>query len=1024
MYSPLNQNGEGVMVAGSSGGNWMIRAYDVNGMLDSNVNGAPTGTGIITYNPGTTDEARGIFVGGDTIIAAGTAGGAPSGWRVRTWDLDTGTVGTTMQWNPAGGAEVRGMCWNDDWGGSMFIVGRTGAAGSRDWAIKRTTWDWSGWDTFESTAANSAYVWNPGGTEDEAVSCTAQGDQLFVAGTTGTGLNDDGRIKAFWDDGWSYNWFGTNSVVSFGTAGVDDNVYDIINDPWADNVVVAGQDPANGGQAILRRYDHDGDIDTSWGAGGVITWDQAVGTAESARTVFMDDSSNLFVGVQAGTNGGDGAIRRYDYHGDLTTALANGTIRVNWRGAWDRPSKVTANDLVKIGLGSDAGDILVDLESEDARLESRNTFNLTSKGTIRASTDSPLVSHNDMLLNGGFIANLGEVRLEHQDYRAELAVAPTVQLHDLSVIGGDKIVAFDETDPIRVNGQFYVRGVSCTQPAQLTTRTGGNAWDLDLTGGGTVDVQYAEIAWSNASAPVTATNSRNSGNNNPNWTIGGCGGTTTIAPSGLNVDFLYRSESSNPQPLLSWFVRNGGAVDRSDVEVYSSPRSNQAALWRFDGSGADAVGTWNLTPGGAATYPAGRFGTGVNLGSTGMDGGDLDLTGDFTVDGWVKTTLPTGDPWPDVIYKGNNAGTLINDRLGFNVGAGTFEAQSTGAGGTDIAIATTDIAEVADGTWHHVGMVMDNNRISLYVDGEVRDTETLDRTTVIDTVADGLAVGYELGGMLDDVRVSTVAYGVGDMTGFYRTGRRHQDLIWDADPTDTNGVAITGCGGGLPLGAAPCNNGARANIQFAGGDDKLRLDGARYWVRARMRTQSTATWSNWSDYDYWDTVQAMTASVTTGAEVALASGASMLPGQDALGTATFQVVTSNVHGYSAYVTGPSDTWAMSDGLTGATHEIPGRGTVGTPTAWAPGTAGFFGVSVLSATGGKDTSRWGAGTDTSNLNLLNWGWGGRATPMLLNTRSAYDPLAQDISMAIRANAPPTADPGTYTTTLVFTAVPNV
>jgi hypothetical protein len=1013
----IDEDGCKIVAVGSSAGNWMVRKYDGDGALDTTFNG----TGWRSDDFSGTDEARGVVFTGGSVAVAGTGAATPA-WKVRVYNSN-GTVSNTLTWAPAGGAEVRGFCRNDDWGGALYVVGRTGAAGSRDWAARRLTWDWSAWDTFNGAAT---WTWNPGGTEDEAIDCSAQGDFLFVAGTTGTGASDDIRVRAFYDDGTPYtDWAGGTGIVSINNAG-DDEVGSIINDRWADNIIVAGKNGATS-QATMWRYDADGEPDTTWGAGGVTGGTGIISWAdETASALFMDDSSNVYVGTRVASNGGDGAIRRYDYNGDLTTATAAGTTRVLMRNAWDGKSRLTAEDSFTVGNSADAGSTMLDLESYDGRVESKNLLTVQStRGQLRASSTRPLVSRNDMLLLGTFWPNLGEVRLESQTFRSELHVGTTTQLHNLSVVGGNKMVAFDEANRIRINGTFYARGTSCTDPIELKSVVGGNAWDLDLTGGGTVDVQYAQISDGNALSAVTATNSRDNGGNT-NWTISGCAGTAYLAPNGFQVDGLSHPVNSNTAPLLSWFNRVGSTADRADVEVYSSPPNNQVALWRLDGSGADAAGSWTLTPSAGSSWPTGKFSQAIDSSTTygGLNGGDLDLLGDFTIDGWVKTTLPGSYEWPDVVYKGNGTGTLVNYRIGFQKSANELQAELTVNGGASWAQVYVPASPVIDGNWHHIAMTYyNNNRLSLYIDGELAGADSTGTTAATDNVAAGVVLGYQLGGQLDDWRVTSEAAGPADIRGYYRTGRRHYDLIWDADPGNSAGYALTSCGTYGSTTAPPCGNNARANVTYGGSAGDLRLDGARYW--ARMRTRSTGLqWSNWSDYDYWDVDQSMTASVTTGTTVALGGGAATLPGTDVSGTATFQVTTTNVHGYTAYAYGPSDTWAMSDGLSGATHVIPGRGAVNSPTAWPAGTSGYFGLSVLAATGSKDTARWGTGTTATDYANLNWGWGGTSTGLMLNTRSAYDPAAQNIDLAVRANPPATADPGQYTTTLVLTAVPNV
>jgi hypothetical protein len=1008
----LNVDQCNVTVVGSSAGNWMLRQYASDGTLNWSR----------TWDGGGTDEARSIAWSQGNLFVAGS-GGATLGWRVREYDT-TGTFVQMQSFNNGGvQAEARAICNGDPWGGRLYVIGRVGVAGSRDWAVKALFGDGSGWDTFNGVAAGSAWTWNPGGTEDDATACSASSDFLFVGGTTGTGANDDIRVRAFWNDGTPLSsWAGGTGIRSINNAG-DDELWSILADRWADNITVAGRNGASG-QATLWRYDADGDLDTSWGTSGSIAWaDQA------ATALFMNDASELLVGTRLASNGGDGAIRRYDYAGDLTTAYAPGTLRVLMRNGPDGKGKLTVNDDFQVGASTDAAGAatLADLESYDTRVQSRNTLTVKlNSGKLRASSSQPLSSRNDLSIYGTFWPNTGDVRIENQSHRAELKVSPGTQFNNLSIVSGEKMVAFDEVDPIKVKGTFYVRGTSCAAPIQLKSVVGGNPWDLDLTGGGSVDVQWAEILDSNALSAVTATNSRNLGGNT-NWTIAGCGGSAFFAPNGMQVDGQFHPVSSNPAPLLSWFNRVGASTDRVDAEVYSSSPANQVALWRLDGTGADSAGTWTLTPNAGVTWPAGRFNQGASATSVspGLDGGDLDMLGDYTIDGWVKTTLPGAYDDPDIIYKGNGTGSLINSRIGFQKSTNQLQAEMTVNGGTDGATVVIDATPVLDGAWHHVASTYSNGRLSLYVDGELERSAWPQNSTSFtpDNVAAGVVLGYQLGGDLDDWRILNEAATPAEIRGFYRTGRRHFDLLWDADPGNSAGVAYTSCGNWGSFSAPPCGNNARSNITYGGPASDLRLDGARYWVRARTRSTGLQ-WSNWSDYDFWDVDQSMTAAVTSGATVALGGGGAQLPGADAVGTATFQVTTTNVHGYSAYVAGPSDAWAMSDGLAGANHQIPGFGTAGaTPGSWAAGAPGF-GVSVVSATAGKDTSRWGTGIDTSNLALLKWSWGSATSPLLLHARSAYDPAAQQVGIAVRANAPPATDPGQYTTTLVFTAVPNV
>ncbi|MCW2925334.1 MAG: Laminin sub domain 2 [Thermoleophilia bacterium] len=1010
-----------LMVVGASAGDWMLRMYDADGRP---VN-AFSGDGVDTWNPGGTDEARAVSYDGTEILVAGTGGATPA-WQLREWSRAGATTAHPAFTNGGVAANVTGMCRAGD---NVYVVGTVGAAGSRDWAAKRYDDGTSSWTTFNGIGAGSAWTWNPGGTEDAPAGCTTtDDDSLVIAGTTGPATNDDGRVRSFDLTGAPDLSYGVAGVASFAGTG-DDDVYAIAAAGAAEGgVIVAGRDTASGGTAVMRRFDPDGALDTSWGTTGVMSYDNGAGTDESARALATEGDGTLRAGVRVGTASGDVALRRYDYAGTLMTTTASSVVRVLVHNAWDGRSRITAGTSVDLGVGSAGDNVLLDLESYDTRLESKGTLIANIRGWIRASSTEPLISHNDMYLNGSFWANLGEVRMESREFRAELHYANNLHLSRVTVDAGEKQMTFENGKTLFVDDQLTLRGTSCTSPAFIAAGPSSAVYDIVVPTAADFTMQYVDLSYMRVNIPVTANSSR-SVTTNTNVTFASpCAGSANRAPNGLMVEGAYHNRQvTSPTFSMAMYNRMTSAVDRGDVEIVSSPLSNQLALWRFDGTLADSAGVQApLVPNSPAVYSsatAGRFANAAVISGThgGFDAGDLDLTGDFTIDGWVNTTLATADPAPDLIYKGNGTGSLINYRLGFERGTSEFVGELTTSGGNS-SIVSIPQSEVADGTWHHVGLVQHEGRIALYVDGRLRGTDANGGSTV-DVGTWSTTIGYKIGGSMDDWRISSVAYSPDEINGFYRTGRRHADVVWDADPADSTGVPLGFCGSVAPGTAPPCAAGVRSGFQYAGPAGSLNMDGARYWMRERVRTQAGSVWSNWSDYDWFDTAQTMTASVTSGPTVSL-GGPGALAGVDAVGTATFQATTTNAHGYTMYVSGPSDTWGMSDGIALANHTIPGRGTAGTPTSWPAGTAGFFGVSVLSATGGKDTTRWGAGTDTSNLGALNWGWGSRSTPLMLHTRAAFDPAAQQVQLAVRANPGALTDPGRYTTTLVLTAVPNV
>lgn len=1015
-----------LIVAGSASGEWHARRYDCDGALDTGFFGDGVFNTTEWNGTGTANEIRGMYYSNDTagaekFVLVGTESTATARWHVRTYDPFTWANSNNFTWNGGGlGAQVRATCTlnNSQWWG--FVVGSVGGAGSRDWAVRRILPDATGWDTINGGSA--AWTWNPGGSEDEATACDVGPERMIVGGTTGTGANDDIRVRAFINDndGYPDSTYGTSGVVSIGGAG-DDNLYAVTTEQYTSSAFIGGSDPTNGGRAFVSRIDEDGQLDASWGSGGTITWDQTAGE-ESVRAIDWSlengfSGQNLRVGVRDGRNAGDVAIREYDYDGDLQDAVGNGTVRVLVRSP-SQPRSINVLDDFTVGRSGDPGDVVLDLESHDPSVNVAGDFTNRIGNTISMSTSSALSIGNDSIFNGTIYANAGTVRFADQSFRSLVSVGAGVQFNNVSITDPDKIIAFETLDPIRVRGTFYVRGASCASTVKLESQSPPTQWTLNLSGGGVADVQYAHVMNANANPiAATATNSRDGGSNT-NFTAGGCASPALWAPSGMKVDGVRRARGvSSAAPVLDWFNRTGQDVDRGDVEVYTSPATGQLALWRFDSNGADASGNgYNVTATNGATYGAGRFAQSALLDDVDdwferTDPGAFSLQ-KFTVDGWINTTFPGTYNYPDFIYKGNGSGNRINYRIGYDRPTDEAYAEFTTNGGTFHSMMIAPEL-LADDSWHHVALSAGNGLAQLYVDGVVVGTTTYSGT--IDTnTAWNLELGHSIGGRMDDWSVSNVVRSADEIYGYYRTGAPHYQKVWDFDPTDVNGSALGGT----------YADDTRPSITYAGGAGSLRLDGARYWARARFRTTAGATppntWSNWSQWDWFETSQSMTVALVDGPLVSIGG---VLSGDDVTRATNVEVTTNNIHGWSASIQGPSDSWGMSDGLPGATHELPIVGTPATPVTWGAGIGGF-GVSVLSAAGGKDTARWGTGTLPNDFVNVKWATPVASNSMLLHTRNTFDPALQTLELGLRANAPIGTVPGRFSSTMIVTVIPNL
>jgi hypothetical protein len=195
-------------------------------------------------------------------------------------------------------------------------------------------------------------------------------------------------------------------------------------------------------------------------------------------------------------------------------------------------------------------------------------------------------------------------------------------------------------------------------------------------------------------------------------------------------------------------------------------------------------------------------------------------------------------------------------------------------------------------------------------------------------------------------------------------------------------------------------------------------NGTYYWcAQAVDQAGNLSPWSPTRQL----VIGAATMSLSVVSTTATIAPALLSVGMDGSAATTLQAWTNNATGYTLAATDTSDTVGMTQ--PPAIDTLPDwTGTNATPTSWAPGTPGYFGLSVLTATGGKDTARWGLGTlpaEYSNLKYV----GLRTTATQLYVRPTYSAATDTIQTAYRADFSGGELAGTYNTTITYTATAN-
>jgi YD repeat-containing protein len=206
--------------------------------------------------------------------------------------------------------------------------------------------------------------------------------------------------------------------------------------------------------------------------------------------------------------------------------------------------------------------------------------------------------------------------------------------------------------------------------------------------------------------------------------------------------------------------------------------SSTVAYWPLDelaGSAGDKKGSFTLTPAGGVDFGAAGGITegrpGVRLDGTGTlsrASNVTALTDNYSADAWIKSDAP---PAADAQLFRNGDATN-----GWGLGvdtSGQLVAQYE-TGGVSTTLATTKV--VADGVWHHVGLVRSGGTSTAYVDGVAYSLTNA--TTAPGTPGAAFTIGREtpstgsfFTGEVDEVAIYSAVLGLVTIGDHYADGR-------------------------------------------------------------------------------------------------------------------------------------------------------------------------------------------------------------------------------------------------------------
>jgi uncharacterized delta-60 repeat protein len=259
--------------------------------------------------------------------------------------------------------------------GKIVVVGSTDSGGGTNFALARYNPD----GTLDTTFSFDGKVATDfaGGT-DEAFGVAIQADgKIVVAGIAGspTTVNTDFALARYNPDGTLDQTFGTDGKVTTDFAGEPDEAFGVAIQ--ADGkIVVAGQalflDPSGTGAVDgdfgLVRYNPDGSLDRSFGTGGRVTTD--FGSAlDTALAVTIQADGKI---VAVGGDGGDFALARYNADGSLDRTFgAGGKVTTDFGSFSDEALGVAIQaDGRIVAVGGAGGDFALARYNPDGTLDS------------------------------------------------------------------------------------------------------------------------------------------------------------------------------------------------------------------------------------------------------------------------------------------------------------------------------------------------------------------------------------------------------------------------------------------------------------------------------------------------------------------------------------------------------------------------------------------------------------------------------------------------------------------------------
>ena len=609
-------NSKSIYVAGSilSGSvrRWAVRKYDANGDLDTTWGDADSG--MVTYGTvGTDNYAHAITIDdSNNIYVAGYHGTTGTDWAIRKYDTN-GDLDTTwgdgdsgmITYNSGGTQDDYAYAITIDSANSIYVAGAQGTNGT-DWAIRK--YDANGdldttWGDGDSGMVNYT---SAGSAYDiaSAISIDAS-NNIYVAGRLSLFTTAWGIRKYDANGDLDTTWGDSDSgMITYNTAW-NEYINDIVIDP-SNNIYVTGyQDTASNGKDWLTiKYDSNGDQDASWASSGLATYNSGGTQSDMAYAVMVDSSNNLYAAGSQQTNGIDWAIRKYDADGDPYQPLTVSTSQICVYAVLDIESGASNGDLLDIEISNPVSDLTLDYGSitpgSAVAISGTTTLN---GGTITVGTSGNQVT--SMTIPSTTNSLGGSFTLATS---AGTANVTQIVLSETNTVNANSNLTnvrlyYETTDTCSYDGNeslFGSAGFDSSENATIVGPWSNNGMITYDSGGSQIDSARA-IAVGDAGNTYIAGYQQTNGSD---WTVrkyDAAGNLDTTWGDSDSGMVNYNSSGTNSDVAYGIAVDSAG---NSYVAGYQGTNGKDWAIRKYDSNG-DLDTTWGDADSGMVTYNSG-----------------------------------------------------------------------------------------------------------------------------------------------------------------------------------------------------------------------------------------------------------------------------------------------------------------------------------------------------------------------------------------------------------------------------------